>query len=92
MDLCRPDLQRITLKSLDPAKVLVDSEVVSYDETGDGVTVHLANGKTATGDVLVGADGIWSAVRAQMFVEPRFKEGADYSGYTCFTGTCLHRY
>jgi 2-polyprenyl-6-methoxyphenol hydroxylase-like FAD-dependent oxidoreductase len=43
----------------------VGSPVVSYSEDADGVTVTLADGSTARGDVLVGADGIRSAVRAQ---------------------------
>ena len=38
--------------------------VTGYDEDADGVTVHLSDGSTARGDVLVGADGIRSAVRA----------------------------
>jgi 2-polyprenyl-6-methoxyphenol hydroxylase-like FAD-dependent oxidoreductase len=39
--------------------------VTSYQETPDKVTVTLADGTTAAGDVLVGADGIRSAVRQQ---------------------------
>jgi 2-polyprenyl-6-methoxyphenol hydroxylase-like FAD-dependent oxidoreductase len=39
--------------------------VVGYDESPSGVSVTLADGSTAQGDVLVGADGIRSAVRAQ---------------------------
>src|ERR1700683_1700828 len=39
--------------------------VTGYHETKDSVTVTLADGSTAAGDVLVGADGIRSAVRAQ---------------------------
>lgn len=39
--------------------------VTSYQETPDKVTVTLADGTTAEGDVLVGADGIRSAVRKQ---------------------------
>ena len=39
--------------------------VVGYAEDADGVTVTLVDGSTARGDVLVGADGIRSAVRAQ---------------------------
>ena len=39
--------------------------VVGYAETPSGVSVTLADGTTAQGDVLVGADGIRSAVRGQ---------------------------
>src|SRR3984885_463 len=39
--------------------------VTGYAETPDGVSVTLADGATARGDVLVGADGIRSAVRGQ---------------------------
>jgi 2-polyprenyl-6-methoxyphenol hydroxylase-like FAD-dependent oxidoreductase len=42
------------------------SPVVSYVADADGVTVTLADGSTARGDVLVGADGIRSAVRTQL--------------------------
>jgi 2-polyprenyl-6-methoxyphenol hydroxylase-like FAD-dependent oxidoreductase len=39
--------------------------VTGYTEDADGVTVTLADGSTTRGDVLVGADGIRSAVRTQ---------------------------
>jgi 2-polyprenyl-6-methoxyphenol hydroxylase-like FAD-dependent oxidoreductase len=39
--------------------------VTGYYETGTSVEATLADGSTARGDVLVGADGIRSAVRAQ---------------------------
>jgi 2-polyprenyl-6-methoxyphenol hydroxylase-like FAD-dependent oxidoreductase len=45
------------------------SPVVSYAQDADGVTVTLADGRTARGDVLVGADGIRSAVRTQLLPE-----------------------
>jgi 2-polyprenyl-6-methoxyphenol hydroxylase-like FAD-dependent oxidoreductase len=42
----------------------VGRPVTAYSEDVDGVTVTLADGSTARGDVLVGADGIRSVVRA----------------------------
>ena len=43
---------------------------------GNGVDVTLEDGRVITADVLVGADGIWSKVRAQMFDEPSVKAGS----------------
>jgi salicylate hydroxylase len=45
------------------------SPVVSYTQDADGVTVTLADGSTTRGDVLVGADGIRSAVRSVLMPE-----------------------
>jgi len=46
----------------------------------------VADGRVLTGfDVVVGADGIWSSIRAQMWGEPSAKPGsATYSGYTLY--------
>jgi 2-polyprenyl-6-methoxyphenol hydroxylase-like FAD-dependent oxidoreductase len=41
------------------------SPVTSYQEDADGVTVQCADGSTMRGDLLVGADGIRSAVRTK---------------------------
>nr|WSS59742.1 FAD-dependent monooxygenase [Streptomyces sp. NBC_01177] len=40
--------------------------VTGFDEDGDRVRVHLADGSTATGDVLVAADGINSVIRHRL--------------------------
>ena len=62
-------VHRRTLRSILRAR-LGDSfhpghAVTGYKETPDGVSVTLADGTTVEGDVLVGADGIRSAVRRQ---------------------------
>src|SRR5262249_24309048 len=62
-------IHRRTLRSILRAR-LGDSlrpgqSVAGYEETPSGVTDRLADGTTADGDVLVGADGIRSAVRGQ---------------------------
>jgi 2-polyprenyl-6-methoxyphenol hydroxylase-like FAD-dependent oxidoreductase len=62
-------VHRRTLRSILRAR-LGDSfhpgkAVVGYEETLSGVSVTVADGTTVQGDVLVGADGIRSAVRRQ---------------------------
>jgi 2-polyprenyl-6-methoxyphenol hydroxylase-like FAD-dependent oxidoreductase len=44
----------------------VSSRVAAYEQDGRSVTAKLANGEHVAGAALIGADGLWSAVRAQM--------------------------
>ena len=50
---------------------------IGFDQTANGVTVHFDGGRSVTGDILVGADGFRSAVRA--IVAPEIQP--IYSGY-----------
>jgi len=91
-------LQDIFLKYGVPAeRIHTAQRVVGYENLGGqehGVAVHLQDGRTVYADLLVGADGIWSRVRHQMYGLPPNETGPDfahkharYSGYTCYTGT-----
>ena len=77
--------------------VRMDAAVVRYANRADGrgVDATLADGRVVTADVLVGADGIWSAVRAQMFGEPGGVKGAgstaSFTGYKLFSGLPLFK-
>lgn len=94
----RPDLQDILLDECKAQKedfITNGVSVVGYENHDKGVTVKLSDGTTEEADILVGADGIWSAVRAQMYNEGKVKErskdgnsiqGCRYSGYTVFAG------
>lgn len=66
---------------------------VSYDEDADGVTLHLSDGTSLRGDVLVCADGIRSAVRDQRLPETRVVstaiKGIDLYGRVPFTPELL---
>lgn len=53
----------------------LNATATGFEETADGVVLHLADGRRIEGDVLVGADGIKSAVRRQI-------AGADNPEYT----------
>ncbi|MDN5919427.1 MAG: FAD-dependent monooxygenase, partial [Pseudonocardia sp.] len=69
LSIMRPDLELALRESL-PAGVRIryGSRPVRVDDTSsDGVRVTLADGETLTADLLVGADGIHSAVRAMVF-------------------------
>jgi len=86
----RPDLQQIWLNALPEGVVQNGDGVESYETNpnGYGIKAQMSSGKTIEGDVLLGADGIWSAVRAKMRDEPLRGEGSgvSYSGYTVFAG------
>lgn len=84
----RPDLQEILLRRCQQ-NVRNNAGVEKYHTEPDGrVVATLSNGEEVHGDVLIGADGIWSNVRASMTDTPtRGKEsGVTYSGYTVFAG------
>jgi 2-polyprenyl-6-methoxyphenol hydroxylase-like FAD-dependent oxidoreductase len=57
--------------------------VVRYDRVGDGVRVTCSDGRIRTGDLLVGADGIRSAVRTQVAGPAPVHE----YGYVCWIAT-----
>ncbi len=63
-------LFRSAVERLGPAAVRTSARVVSYTNTASGVTIEVEDGSgeraTMNGRVLIGADGIHSAVRAQM--------------------------
>lgn len=86
----RPDLQQIWLDALPEGVVQNGDGVESYETNpnGYGIKAQMSSGKTIEGDVLLGADGIWSAVRATMRDEPLRGDGSgvSYSGYTVFAG------
>lgn len=86
----RPDLQQIYLDALPKGVVQNGDGVVGYEtnSNGHGIKALMESGEVIEGDVLLGADGIWSVVRATMRDEPVRGDGSgvSYSGYTVFAG------
>ena len=66
----RGDFHRVLLdavRSVDPGAVHTGYAATGFDQDADGVTLRLANGARVTGDLLIGADGVHSRIRQQMF-------------------------
>jgi salicylate hydroxylase len=69
LQLHRADFHRILaarVAELKPDAVHLNASVTGFDESDSGITLHLADGQRIQGDVLIGADGIKSAVRRQI--------------------------
>ena len=65
----RGDLHAILLRACEDSPLIelrTRSEVHGYEQDGTHVTARLADGSAVTGSVLVGADGLWSKIRAQL--------------------------
>ena len=71
----RADLLNVLLSGLGDAHCHLNARVTRFEQDADGVAVTLADGRAFAGDVLIGADGIHSTVRAQLF-------GAEHPRYT----------
>lgn len=80
--ISRMTLQQILAQAVGEEVIMNESNVVSFKDDGNKVTVMLENGQSYEGDLLIGADGIWSKVRTNLFGHT----DAVYSGYTCYTG------
>lgn len=96
--IARPELLNVLHRAIDSSQLHCAHQCVAIDQDDDGVTAHFAqppalNGETATptpsaaqtsarGDILIGADGIHSAVRAGLFGDSPVR----YAGYTCWRG------
>jgi zeaxanthin epoxidase len=99
----RSDLQEILLDNLLQSKMVTDgsnvrvqmsSAVSSYRNLASGqVCVELQDGSQLEADLLVGADGIWSSVRSQMYQElpgaPSAMKTASYTGFKLYSGLPL---
>jgi 2-polyprenyl-6-methoxyphenol hydroxylase-like FAD-dependent oxidoreductase len=73
----RPDLHRVLLDALGEGAVRFGETCTGFEQDGEGVKARLASGGEERGDVLIGADGLRSVLRAELpgASEPR------YAGY-----------
>ncbi|TDV49666.1 FAD-dependent monooxygenase [Actinophytocola oryzae] len=78
----RADLQRILVEHAAGARVRLNHRLTGFTDRGDGVRLSFASGRTATADVLVGADGMHSVVRGAVAGHER----PVFSGTSAFRG------
>ncbi|MER7793174.1 FAD-dependent monooxygenase [Streptomyces sp. NPDC097640] len=96
--ISRSALQQGLLEAVGDTPITLGAAAVGYENGPDGATVRFADGSRAHGDIVVGADGINSAVRRQITgPEPVYE-----AGYVCWlaivpfshpsfeTGSVLH--
>jgi 2-polyprenyl-6-methoxyphenol hydroxylase-like FAD-dependent oxidoreductase len=79
----RADLQEVLLGALEPRDaVRLGIDFRGFEQDGDGIVACFADGREERGDLLVGADGLRSTVRARLLGDgpPR------YAGYTAWRG------
>ncbi|HJQ58880.1 MAG TPA: 3-hydroxybenzoate 6-monooxygenase [Vineibacter sp.] len=70
----RGDLHGVFLRACRDSALIelrTSAEVVGYEQDGHGVTAILGDGATVAGAALIGADGLWSKVRAQLVGDGR---------------------
>lgn len=78
----RAELLRVLVEALPPGTLHLNSRFVGFTQDAQGVTARFHDGSEARGDILVGADGIRSLVREQLFPGVPLR----YSGQTCYRG------
>lgn len=76
-------IYRALLESFGDDRYHLGHEMVSFENQHDGVTVSFANGSSASGDLLVCADGLASTARSILMPEVQ----PVYSGYVAWRGT-----
>lgn len=76
----RGELQSALAAMLPKGIVNLSATCVGFEQDAEGVTVRFEDGREERADALIGADGIASTVRTQLFGKPQPR----YAGYTCW--------
>ncbi|RKE68381.1 FAD-dependent monooxygenase [Pseudorhodoplanes sinuspersici] len=81
----RGDLHRVLLEAVKELKadaVHVNARCIGFRQDAQSVDLQLADGRSIHGDILIGADGVHSQLRAQMFHSPK----AEFTGLMAWRG------
>ena len=83
----RAALHKVLLSALPETNVRLGAICTGVEQDREGVTARFADGSEARADVLIGADGVRSAIRQQLFPDVHLR----YSGYTAWRGAVVTR-
>ena len=85
MTIHRSDLLNVLLKSAvaEGVQIHFGEPLAAFEVVENSVSVRSESGRVFVGDLLIGADGINSRVRVQLFGD----EPKRYSGYVCWRGS-----
>lgn len=78
----RARLQATLLSPIEAGRIHTRKEITRYEQDEHGVSVFFSDGSSAQGALLVGADGLHSAVRRQMLGDTSLR----YAGHTSWRG------
>jgi salicylate hydroxylase len=81
----RGDFHAVLLDAVrraDPDAIRPGNACVGFEQTASDVTLLLANGERVTGEILIGADGVHSRIRQQMFGDGK----AQFTGIMVWRG------
>ena len=78
----RAELHTVLLKACGAEKVQLGATCIGVTQDQTQVCARLVDGREVRGDVLIGADGLHSLTRAQLFSAKKPK----YVGYACWRG------
>ncbi len=82
----RAELQAALIQALEQGSLCMHMQGSGFEQDEEGIRMHFASGEEVRGDLLVGADGLHSVVRSQLFGAKK----PCYAGYTAWRGvTCF---
>jgi 2-polyprenyl-6-methoxyphenol hydroxylase-like FAD-dependent oxidoreductase len=83
----RPELHRVLVEGVDDGVLQLGRECTGFEQNRSGVVARFADGGSETGDILIGADGLRSAVRRTL----RGEEQLRFGRYASWQALCEYK-